>query len=165
MRKHLAITVLILFLAILTWTLSQRGCKDRKMDFNKVNSDISMLAKLINLPVTPKSVRWQVLEPKRGQAGFGPSDWMLVAVMDLENGQAEQLSSQSVPVAAADKLIDPFFRSLLTVELNNMVVELLESYPAPEWCVANQFFRPPLLNGVFVLSRSANRLVLVLVTT
>ncbi|TKB23481.1 hypothetical protein FCL47_22255 [Desulfopila sp. IMCC35006] len=135
------------------------------MDFNTVNSDISVLAKLIDLPMTPKSVRWQVLDPKHGQGDLGPNDWVLVAVMELENGQAEQLASQSTPVAASDKIIDPLFQSLMAAELNGLVADLLAEHPAPEWRSANQFFRQPLLNGIFVLSRSANRLVLVLATT
>jgi hypothetical protein len=157
--------VLIAALALaLTWVAWKPRSEVKKMDVGQVSSDVSTLSRLVKLPVAPRSVRWQVLEPGNSGTGPGPGDWALVAVMELDDGQGSQLASASTARAAAPRLLDQRLEPMIEAELARQISGVLEGPRAPVWRNGEPFFRQPLLSGFFVLSADARRLVLVLTT-
>ena len=63
---------------------------------NGIQTDVDGLRKWMALPGAPTSVQWQVREKGVRTAGIGPTDFELIAVLEYNATDMEQLQSQMV---------------------------------------------------------------------
>ena len=129
-------------------------------------SDLVALARMINLPFQPDSVKWQTasLVTNKSQS-FGPEDWGIVVLMKISDKDfksfmegAQDTKSASLPAAFALPWLSSMITSEFRLDTSGSYYEFTRSAVSAE-----AFYRSPLLNGA-IFPVSSTELLLYLHT-
>jgi hypothetical protein len=121
------------------------------LEKSPMHEDIEGLARLVTLPPSVQSARWQVLQI--GDAtGLGPTDWALAAVVELPSEIRRELIAKAAPIAMDRDFPRSFVLSWFPPELRALWMpseaELLRLGAQP--MDATALFKPPLQSGFFL---------------
>lgn len=116
-----------------------------------MHTDIEGLARLVALPPSAQSARWQVLQ--FGEASeLGPADWGLAAAFQLPTEIRHDLVAQAAPLAIDRDFPKSFVLSWFPRDLGGLWIpsgaETLRLTARPMDAVA--FYKPPLQSGFFL---------------
>jgi len=117
--------------------------------------EVSALSRLINLPVQPLAVKWQVSNviPKHSTE-LGPNDWGVVALLELKKEDIEKLTANtsSTPASLPAYLVQAW---LVNIVQSKFTLDPTGKFYTPQVAIldAEQFQKSPLLSGAaFVIS-------------
>ena len=150
------------YVASMLFLLSAFGCSQdntgEKMSTNssQPQTEIATLERLINFPVKPVTVKWQVNNVVVGQSTApGPSDWGVVALINVKEEDLKILTAKTSPNTAASmpaNAVQPWLAEIIKSKFK--LDETGKFYTSQVATLnAEQFFKSPLLSGAaFVVS-------------
>jgi len=127
------------------------GSPTPALEKSPMHEDIEGLARLVTLPPSVQSARWQVLQ--FGEAtGLGPKDWALAAVVELPSEIRRDLITKAPPLAMDRDFPRSFVLSWFPPDLGALwtpaEAEVLRLGAQP--MDATALFKPPLQRGFFL---------------
>ena len=143
------------------FALPLASCKDSGAAMtgtpSEVQSDVSRLGELIQLPYAPSSARWLVVQKGEEDSGLGPTDWVLMAVLTFNAQDTATLRQETAALEPLGSLkVEPgFLREWFPSDVTAAFVaeagsELLTlALPRFE---ARIFAKAPLLSGYFLVT-------------
>lgn len=141
-----------------------------KTEFSHVpQSDVNTLHKFITLSVSPRQATWQIKEVKPSQQeSFGPTDWMLFALLTFEKSNFQKILEQSPPISSdhpifwnAEDILE-WFPAILKKNLS--LENGLYRWRTQDIREAKVFTRSPLLQGYFIPLSEYSQIFLFLYT-
>ncbi len=127
-----------------------------------VSKDVNELRRLVNLPYEPRSAIWQRRARGSGEsAAPGPTDWSVVCVLELSEGDAARLVADATgrrPAAAKKVKVLEWFPEEVRRRAGDD--QMLEG----EGLDAGPFYKSPLTNGSLVRVPGTNYFILGLYT-
>ncbi|MEW5677240.1 hypothetical protein ABGT15_13075 [Flavobacterium enshiense] len=135
---------------------------------NEINDDVKDLKKHVSLKIEPKSTQFKI--EKIGDGRLGPSDYTLIAEIEFEKKDLEQLKKQ-----VKTKSNHSFYAGFKKESLDFLSPEIFEIFDYDKTSEkykinvttyeAQYFYANPLINGFCIFPKKGNRIFLYLFTT
>ena len=121
------------------------------------NNEVTKLEQLINLPVKPVWIKWEVTKVTKPVGKLGTDDWSIVARMALDSGDIKILTVTPLPnkiVKLPAYAVKPWMEDIIAA--NFKPDETGDFYiPQGTMLSAEQFYRDPLLTGaIYMISET-----------
>lgn len=147
------------FIAFLIITLI--GCSDKAAEekpsappvTSGASSDVTELEKLINLPIKPLSVMWEMNRVTEPSSKYDREDWSVVARMELTEKDFKILSNVPMPnklIKFPKYAVEPWMEDIIASKFK---LDKTGDFYRPLGTVlsAEQFYRDPLVTGAIYM--------------
>lgn len=123
---------------------------------SSVDAELLKLKKLINLPVKPTWVKWELNKVTEPTGKLDTNDWSIVARMTLEKNDIKILANTQLPIKVI-KLptyaVEPWMEDIIASSFK--LDENGEYKPLGTTLSAEQFYRDPLITGaIYMISET-----------
>ena len=153
--KHLLI-VPLLFMLI---SCGNRNAEDQiatNPPASSVDAELLKLKEIINLPVKPTWVKWELNKVTAPTEKLDTNDWSIVARMTLEKNDIKILANTQLPIKVM-KLpayaVEPWMEDIIASSFK--LDENGEYKPLGTTLSAEQFYRDPLITGaIYMISET-----------
>lgn len=121
------------------------------------NSDITELEKLINMPVRPTRIIWEMNKVTEPSSKYDREDWSVVARMELTEKDFKILSNVPMPnkvIKFPKYAVEPWMEDIITTKFT---LDDSGDFYIPRGTVlsAEQFYRDPLVTGaIYMISET-----------
>lgn len=140
--------------------LSAFGCNysdtEEKMSTtsSQPQTELATLERLINLPVKPVAVKWQVNNVVAGQSTApGPNDWGVIALINFKEDDLQTLTTKPSPTTAAGVPANAALPWLAEIIKSKFKLDETGKFYISQVTTldAEQFYKSPLLSGAAFL--------------
>jgi hypothetical protein len=149
--KHLAVPLAL---------VAMIGCSDNKVEqtasvasTSSADLELAELNQLINLPIKPIRVKWEINKVSVPSGKLDADDWSLVARMEVEKKDLKILTNTPLPnkvIKLPQYAVEPWMEDILASKFK--LDKTGEFYtPLATVLSAEQFYRDPLLTGAIYL--------------
>lgn len=123
---------------------------------SSTDAELIKLKELINLPVKPAWVKWELNKVTEPTGKLDTNDWSIIARMTLEKNDIKILANTQLPIKVM-KLpayaVEPWMEDLIAT--NFKLDENGEYKPLGTTLSAEQFYRDPLITGaIYMISET-----------
>lgn len=151
-----SLTYFAIFLAL----VAMNGCSDNKGEeiataasTSSADPELAELNQLINLPIKPIRVTWEINKVAVPSAKLDTDDWSLIARMEVEKKDLKIITNTPLPnkvIKLPQYAVEPWIDDILAAKFK--LDETGEFYtPLATVLSAEQFYRDPLLTGAIYL--------------
>lgn len=123
---------------------------------SSTDAELIKLKELINLPVKPAWVKWEINKVTEPTGKLDTDDWSIIARMTLEKNDIKILTNTQLPIKVM-KLpayaVEPWMEDLIATSFK--LDENGEYKPLGTTLSAEQFYRDPLITGaIYMISET-----------
>jgi hypothetical protein len=148
------------YVAVALALVAMIGCSDNKGEAiataastSSADSELVELNQLINLPIKPIRIKWEINKVAVPSAKLDTDDWSLIARMEVEKKDLKILTNTPLPnkvIKLPQYAVEPWIGDILASKFK--LDETGEFYtPLGTMLSAEQFYRDPLLTGAIYL--------------